>query len=231
MKEGLYMHGGKEEGPFIHNAIPLGSHACVVQQLAYTLNPPEIILLDKDDHDDEDAGTSTTLNDDYTNNDPIIKSAYINSNEDKMILGMKEIRFQDQDLIPWTPKEAFTFLQDHFPCARYVININTRYIYQSKTMKQHLKGKVIGLNRTQVQQKIQIENQFLVDLSLLLGNDTARLLHSDDWQKDVNVFNDVVDWLGFEDCSFDTLLHENRGGFSHDEETEVDVGEKCRYPF
>ncbi len=215
VKGGKFMHNGIKEGPFTHNAIPMGSLSCVIQNLANALNPPAFLLQERGE-DNSETDTTEHINKNW-------------KNDDKNILGMKEIRLQDKDLISWTPKEAYRFLQHNFPCARYIININSKFIYQSKTMKEHLKQKVGELNRKQIQEKIKLENQFLIDLNKLFGKERSRLIKLEEWREDVEVLNDIVDWLGFEGCKFNRLLYENRGGFEHDE-TELDLGAQCRYP-
>ena len=231
MKEGYFMHDTIEDGPFMHNAIPIGSFACVFQHLLKTLNPPHITT--------PPATTTTTNYIDNNNhksiidnNDMFLQEENKEDDEDKTILGIKEIRLQDQDLIKWTPTEAAQFLQENFPCSRYIINISSAYIKQSMTMKKHLRNKVGELNRTQIQEKIKSENTFLIKLSEILGSDQARLLDLVEWQDDVMVLNDVVRWLGFEGCAFDKVAHENNNGFQHDNNnTTTTLGDNCIYPF
>lgn len=211
-----FMNKGIKNGAFKHHPIPIGSFACVVQHFANALNPPEYELQTKKENSETIAHIK---NDKGTSDD----------DDDNTILGMKEIRLQDQSIISWSPKEAHTFLHENFPCARYIININSRIIRQSKTMKKHLETKVNELKVPEIQEQIKMENEFLKDLSVLLGDQSARLLDAADWQSDVNILNDVVNWLGFEGCKFNTLLHENEGGFKIDK-TELDLGDHCRYP-
>ncbi len=208
MKEGLYMHNTVESGPFMHNAIPIGAFACVVQHLLKTLNPPPIISTDGHNHSFVDQ-----------------------QDEDEKILGMKEIRLQDQDSISWTPKEAAKFLNENFPCSRYIININSKYIKQSLSMKKYLKHKTDGLDRKEVQNKIQNENAFLTDLSVILGENTVQLIDLVEWQEDVSILNKVVAWLGYENCAFNTLAHDNNEGYKAGNKTEITLGDNCKYPY
>jgi len=221
MKEGYFMHNAVENGPFMHNAIPLGSFSCVMQNFLTALNPPDLTsLMNLDDSDDEDSPLST---------DKGI------AEEERTILGIKEIRLQNEDLLEWTPEEATKFLNAYFPCSRFIINISYRYVRQSKTMKKHLIGKTDGLKRTEVKEVIKRENDFLTELSSLLGSDSAKLLNVNEWSEDVSIINDVVDWLGFENCKFNSIVHENNGalggGFRHDNTTILDVGPNCAYPY
>lgn len=104
VKEGRFMHKAVQSGPFQHNAMPVGSIACVIQSLASYLNPPpmdpEHLPIDEED----EAGK---------------------------ILGMKIIRFQQPD---WKPQRAERFLRESFPCARFIINIRSDIEKQGKSV-------------------------------------------------------------------------------------------------
>ena len=45
------------------------------------------------------------------------------------------------------------------------------------------------------------------------------------------MLNDVVEWLGYKDCLFNTITHDNENGYTVDNTTVIDLGENCRYPF
>lgn len=211
MKQGLFMHDAVENGAFKHNAMPIGSFSCVMQNLLTALNPPNLEALINND-----INSLPGENDIH--------------GEETMILGMKEIRIQSEDLLAWTPEEATKFFNENFPCSRFIININSRYIRQSMAMKKHLHEKVSGLKRSEVRDKLKRENDFLIELSSLLGTDSAKLLDIAEWSEDVSVINDAVNWLGFENCRFDTLVEENKDGYNHDSATILDVGPDCKYP-
>jgi hypothetical protein len=44
----------------------------------------------------------------------------------------------------------------------------------------------------------------------------------------VEVLNDLIEWLGFEDCKYDSLLHSNKNGYGIDRQ-RMFLGENCRY--
>ncbi len=216
MGDGLFLHDAVENGAFKHNAMPIGSFSCVMQNFLTTLNPPNLepfINIDNNDDDNDYLSAGQEIDD-----------------EARMILGMKEIRLQSEDHLLWTPKEAAKFLTENFPCSRFIININSRYIRQSMAMKKHLHEKVNGLKRSEVRDKLKRENDFLTELSFLLGDNSAKLLDIVEWSEDVSVINDVVEWLGFENCQFNTLVQENENGYSHDSQWEGGLGPGCRYP-
>jgi hypothetical protein len=208
MREGFFMHDSVDSGPFMHNAIPIGAFSCVVQHLHRTFNPPPIISSDGYNHSFVDQ-----------------------EDEDEKILGMKEIRLQDQDLISWTAKEAAKFLNENFPCSRYIINTNSNYTKQSASMKKYLKHKTADLDRKEVKNKIHTENAFLTDLSEILGEDTAQLIDIVEWKEDVSILNKIVDWLGYENCAFNMLIHDNYAGFTASNKTQITLGDNCKYPY
>lgn len=180
----------KIDGPFQHNALPLGSMACVQQQLAYNLNPPEI---PEDTFEMED--------------------------DSKTILGMKVIRLQRGD---WTPQEAAKYLRNNFPCARFLINVrsNMTELAQSYSDNFHWNVSEADLfNKT----------EFLRDLHTELGF-SSYLLDMRWWKNNVEILNEAVKWLGFENCAFDSVYHENKGGYERDTNETISVGAKCRYP-
>jgi len=47
----------------------------------------------------------------------------------------------------------------------------------------------------------------------------------------VQILNELIQWLGFKDCSFHRLLEENTQGISRDDQTVTDLGRNCRYPY
>ena len=48
----------------------------------------------------------------------------------------------------------------------------------------------------------------------------------------MSVLNSVVEWLGFKDCNFTSIAHENHDGYHRDEKFRNPfVGSNCRYPY
>ncbi len=196
VRQGKFMHEAIHDGPFLHNAMPLGSISCVMQGLVRYLDPP---LLDPEtfDFDVEDESTK--------------------------ILGAKVIRLQQSQ---WTTKRAFKFLTQSFPCARYIINTRSDYIEQGKSMMNAF-GKV---NIDENIEDILKQTQFLRELSERLGSKRAKLIDMVEWTGNVSILNEVLDWLGFENCAFSSVIHENHDRFGHDD-TTLSLGKKCRYPY
>ena len=76
-------------------------------------------------------------------------------------------------------------------------------------------------------QTVSHQNEFLKEFHNELGNDMAQLIDMSSWKEDIEILNRVVKWLGFENCAFDTFVHENNGGYNHDSSSEIHLGEKC----
>jgi len=199
--KGRFMHDEITDGAFQHNAMPIGSFACVMQTLIHTINPPK---LKKD---------SLPLDNDA---------------ERREILGVKTIRLH---LGGWTPQEAAKFLQDNFPCARYVINIRSDVNAQVESMGVAFKKTNIDAEfRKQREKTLNDAYQFLYRLSNILGEDTARFIDMTEWTNDVSILNDLLKWLGFLDCAFNDIVHENHDGYGKDTTTQLNLGKNCRYP-
>jgi hypothetical protein len=75
-------------------------------------------------------------------------------------------------------------------------------------------------------------NRLLVDVASHMGQDRARLVDMSEWIKKgssgMRVLNELIEWLGFIDCRYESLLHSNRDGYGVDRQ-EVTLGKNCRY--
>ena len=49
--------------------------------------------------------------------------------------------------------------------------------------------------------------------------------------KDVEILNDLIHWLGFRECKYKEVVHENVNGYGRDHDTDTGIGEKCHYPY
>jgi len=210
-------------GAWMHNAIPKQSMACVMQHVLYALNPPPLSI-----QNEQKPSVSTSL-EDYDAN---------------TILGMKTIRFHKgrpgMGIPPWTPTEAASFLLENFPCSRIIINVRSDLSSQLKSIR----GTFVQANvTTKDEETIDDMNQFLKELDKLLPNSVSRLIDMVDWTADVGILNDLVHWMGFKNCVFQSVVHENRNGFGRDariidngnggeevEEKNRLLGKDCHYP-
>ena len=139
-------------------------------------------------------------------------------------MGCKTIRFHKTDL---NVKNSAEYLKEAFPCSRIIVNIRSNIQSQLDSIQ----GNFQKVTNTTTGESIERFNQFLIDLAKELGSDMAKVLDSSEWVEDVNVLNDVVDWLGFENCKFTSIVHENSNGFGRDHETDVGIDHACHYPY
>jgi len=193
----------KTSGPFAHNTIPKGSMGCIAQQMMHVLNPPPLEV-QKD------------------------KSINVQDYDKDLILGFKTVRFHDAG---WDDAlEASKYLKDHFPCSKVLINLQTNITHQYTSFKEtfnHTEGtEYLGPSM----KRLKEVNDFQRSLMANLGGPMAKLIDMDNWAKDVRILNEVVVWLGYQNCEFDNIVHENLAGYTRDEETELHLGKNCLFP-
>ena len=148
------------------------------------------------------------------------EDTYEREDDSKTILGMKLIRLQRAS---WSPFKAAEFLQKSFPCARFVINI--RSDTEALTNSYHT-----NFNWNVTEPDLVNRTQFLRDLDEHLGY-SSTLIDFTYWQHKIDNLNAVIDWLGFENCAFNAMVHENSEGYNADKNTTLSLGENCIYPY
>jgi hypothetical protein len=143
-----------------------------------------------------------------------------------LILGFKTVRMHAGD---WTAQEASEYLKSHFPCSRVIINYQTNITHQIESYHQAFGNR----NNTYLgpsMDELKKANQFQFDLYQSLGDDYSKLIDLDEWSKDVQMLNDIVTWLGFDECQFEAIVHENLKGYTRDTSTKLKVGRNCKPP-
>ena len=201
---------GRKSGPWKHNNIPEQALACPIQHIFKTINPPNMqkLLHVNQSMAHDKKGYHDTPNSLY---DP------------SMILGHKTIRmFPSKKL---SPKEMSEFLKRNFPCSKVIINIRRNITNQFKS-REHLGWSKENLDAEALQNVSQLHEEF----AQWLGPDMGKLLYMEDWTKNVTILNQVVEWLGFQDCVFDKFFHENNHGYGRDKKTHPHLGPNCRAP-
>jgi len=195
------------EGSFRHNAIPTGALSCVTQHLVDTLNPPPMWLLQE-----------------------AVSDKFIVEHESNMINGMKTIRLQDpfEGSKGFTPTEAVEFLNESFPCSRFIIGERSNH-------ESHAKSTHALFNEASTPISFYINNAkknqaYYQEMQNLFGPDKARTVDLDKWMHDVEILNDVVNWLGFTNCRFDQIIHENDHGYEPDSTHHIHLGDHCKAP-
>lgn len=192
---------GENTGAWQHNPIPSQAMACPMQHILSTIDPPP--------HE-----TVITLN------QPGHPS--LEEYETSSIIGAKMIRIQG---VKWSPIQAAAYFQKNFPCSRFVVNYRSDEDGQAKSM--------INAGWTDDYEKLtgkmKLEKDFLHNFTEAMGTERAQLIDMNEWTGDVSILNNVVRWLGFQDCRFKSILHENNERYGGDNSTDPDVGARCRY--
>ena len=138
--------------------------------------------------------------------------------EGSRILGMKTIRLHHG----WKAEKAVEFFRENFPCSRFIVNIRSDVESQVESMN--------NLSWNTGEEAINEANEFYKNFADKMGGHAAKLIDLTEWKDDVEILNDVVAWLGFKDCSFTDIYHENSkqsGGYGRDQGTEIELGSNC----
>jgi hypothetical protein len=208
----------KPTGPFQHNAIPQGSMGCVAQTAVKSLNPPPL-----------DVQRNVAAVASSTSSPTLLLEEY----DRGRILGFKTVRVHHGN---WTAKEVAEYLKTHFPCSKVLINYQTNVTHEYLSFKRTFHHNNDGGGKDKEYKGPSIEyfkqiNKFQEDLSHSLGDEMSRLIDMDQWVHDVEILNSVIQWMGYEKCRFNKIVHENDKGYSTDKDTILSVGEECSYPY
>lgn len=126
----------------------------------------------------------------------------------------------------WSPFAAARFFKQNFPCSRFIINIRSNSDEQLESRSESFLWSD-DVDWENMKKELDRQNKFLFRFQELMGNETATLIDMDDWKNDVGILDDVVRWLGYKQCHFNALLHENHDRFDLDKTTKIDLGRKC----
>ena len=192
---------GVPDGPMMHHPIPQGAYACPTQLWIETLNPPP----------------EKVIRQSHLGHRPSVEEY-----DQYKILGLKSVRFH---LGNWTAVQAAEYLRTNFPCARIILNYRSNVESQLESISSRFSAS------TRTSSELEEFNSFQRDLAHDLGPDMATLLDMNEWKDNVEVINDAVDWLGFQNCRFQELVHENHDGYQRDEEHGVELSKDCWYPY
>lgn len=188
--------------PWYHNPIPTGALACVSQKMIETIVPPLFL-----------------------------NNTRFPPKEEQEIIGFKTIRlFQRTPLSCMS--EMVSFLQEHFPCTRYLVNFRSNLQAQAKsqttTFKKDMKDRD---DLDKVVNRLDHEVEWLLHFAKLMGDDRATILDSSVWTEDVSELNKAVRWLGFDDsCAFEKILELNtKDGYGSQGPKTLTMNPRCRY--
>lgn len=158
---------------------------------------------------------------------PPSESAMMQKNFDdsNSILGFKTIRFHNEH-DNWTIDTAIEALLETFPCARIIVNIRS-------DIKALVNSRHDTYNKNADMKGAKRETAKLKTIAKRLGTKRARLIDMTEWSADngLHILNDVLDWLGFENCRFNALYHENHDRYKQDVSTKIQLGKNCRYQY
>jgi len=190
-------------GAWTHHKIPTQTMACPIQQVVSAITPPPSEVL----HAVNETGAPSLEGYDQTR-----------------IFGLKTIRIAEGN---WSPSEAAAFFKESFPCSRIVVNI------RSDTESQAASRSNVGFGDGNVTKReestVVEENKFFTEFARNLGLDTARLMDMTMWTQDVSLLNDLLGWLGYKECHFKSIVHENHDGYGRDH-SDPQIGDQCHYP-
>jgi len=216
---------GTADGAWIHNKIPSQAMACPVQHVANTLNPPPAKIL----HSVNETTKPSIV--EYDDSKIFgMKTIRIHLNKTKVLGPTHSIRIHTD----WQPEEAADFFKINFPCSRILVNIRSDLtgLANSVTSTNGFEAKGSTLEPNDmfpiIIDRFKKANQFLRSFATIVGTDSGMLLDMNEWSKDISQLNDLLKWMGYVDCNFQTILHVNRNGYDKDK-TKLHLGDKCRY--
>ena len=198
----LQKNSDRFEGAFAHNAIPPQTMSCPIQNALNALNPPPQSI-QQNDH---------------------LRS--IHDYDRNTILGCKTIRFHKNK---WDIHYAANYIKEVFPCSKIIINIRTNVTNQLHSIQDTFSSAAVN-EHGKTENEIDRYNTYLSNLAETLGSEMAKVIDLSHWKTNVTVLNDVVHWLGFKNCKFTNLVHENSNGYGRDHDTDVGIDDKCHYP-
>jgi len=142
-------------------------------------------------------------------------TAEVNDKTDH-IIGFKEIRVDSL--------ETMEFLLAYFPCSRFVFNIRSDPVGLLRSQNTNFGSDGYA---DQTSDKLPALYREFYNM---LGPRRAYFMDMVEWsQSSGKHFDELAQWLGFEDCHYPGILHDNTGnGWQLDQRT-FDLGASCRY--
>jgi hypothetical protein len=185
LKGGYSEYSEKNKGAWGHHESIKQGQACAYQLMMRNLNPP--FLHPKNSH-----------------------QFHYPEKEATEIAGFKTIRFFEPLTTPDQEQQMLHFLDQNFPCAKYIFNINSDVEHEAKSISK-LFHENKGLDRSAVIQKVETHLEQAKRFARMLGPDRAYLLDKVEWTSgNMTYINRAIRWLGFhESCQFEELLEYN----------------------
>jgi hypothetical protein len=195
---------------WFHNPIPKESWSCAAQSFFAFANPPKL-----------------------QSNGELLES------DERTILGFKTIRLFNSVLqkngntlsqlqVQEIAKNKVEALNRLFPCARFVVNFQS----DKKREVAAWKRQFGATNTTKSSQLLETEDHLLHMFHHIMGLERSYLLDSTEWTRNITVFNEMVDWLGFSpQCHFQAALEYNTkdGYYATKTEADCSLSQECIY--
>jgi len=124
-------------------------------------------------------------------NPPVDKET---KNKPSDIFGFKEIHVADL--------KGLKYLYTQFPCSRFVFNIRSEGVAFQKSQQMYLGDETLYRNSNAIPRLYSI-------MKKLLGEKRVYLMDMAQWKHDSSYFDDLGKWLGFKNCKFPKVLHDN----------------------
>lgn len=125
----------------------------------------------------------------------------------------------------YTKGNIVNFLVQNFPCSRYIFNIRSNETVLKSSHEKHFGKKELG--------QYEFVPLYYKKLLKILGSKRVYLMDMDEWAmiaKNNNgsmYFTKLSEWLGFKDCMYESVRHDNKDGYKTDKE-DLNLGDHCR---
>jgi hypothetical protein len=190
------------QGAWQHNSIPEQALACPIQKFIEVINPPKM-------------------------------SENILIDDKDTIIGFKTIRLHNNMASNvFTSKEICEFIIQYYPCSKILVN------YRSDTQAL-LKSRHHTFGKNDKMDKLIRDAQKLQDIAQCLDSKgkvpRMKMIDMNEWSssesKGVEVFNDVAKFLGYKNCSYPFVVHNNDGGYNIDKRIDqLKLNHSCQPP-
>lgn len=110
------------------------------------------------------------------------------------IFGFKEIRVADL--------KSLGYLYTRFPCSKFIFNIRSEGEALQRSQQMYLRDETLYRNSLAIPRLYNI-------MKKLLGEERVYLMDIAQWKHDSSYFDDLGKWLGFENCKYPKVLHDN----------------------
>merc|ERR1712151_928060 len=120
---------------------------------------------------------------------------FVNRKDPDTLIGFKELRIDTLRQVE--------FLLTHFPCSRFIFNVRSDPLSLKFSQKKWLNND----NLLDSSEKVPLVHRYMRQR---LGPSRVYFMDMVEWSEgEGKEFNDLANWLGYENCVFPTVLHDN----------------------